>query len=183
MINLAKKLYDRELIIQKAFDLALNKGIYSLSMRMIARELGCSVMPIYDSFDSKDDLIFALCDYAITSTFQDLQQYDFVERHLRMLEFGLKYPKFYLDFVKLNKVHSKDEDIFANLVIMMRKDQRIKHLSALDLFKINGQIEIFIVGVIFVNSLKSNIDDIMIGYLKEATVKFIDDFINGYSVK
>lgn len=177
---MATKVYSRDMIVKKAFQLSLEKGIFGISMREVARKLGCSVMPIYDSFDSKEDLIEALSNYAIKETFRDFYCDTFTERHLMMLEFGLKYPKFYLDFVKLNVDYRAEEDLIGTLIRIMRKDERMKDLGELDLYKINGQVEIFIVGVIYVYSLKGKMTEELVNDLRYATTKFIHNFIDGY---
>jgi AcrR family transcriptional regulator len=177
---MASKVYSRDMIIKKAFQLSLEKGIFSISMRGVARKLGCSVMPIYDSFDSKEELIEELSNYAINETFRDFYADNFTERHLMMLEFGLKFPKFYLDFVKLNVMNKANDEMFENLIAIMKNDSRMKDLKTVDLLNINGQVEMFIVGVVYVYSLKGKVSDALVGDLKEATRKFIYNFIKGY---
>ena len=54
---MAKKLYSRDIILKPAYALSFEKGMEHITIRQIAKELGCSVMPIYESFDSKEDLI------------------------------------------------------------------------------------------------------------------------------
>ena len=97
-----------------------------------------------------------------------------------MLEFGLKYPRFYLDFVKLNVKYKANDELLDNLIKMMRYDSRLKHLSVADLLNINGQVEMFVVGVIYVYSVNEKYSEEILRDLKEATKTFIFNFIKGY---
>ncbi|HEU4559999.1 MAG TPA: TetR/AcrR family transcriptional regulator [Longimicrobium sp.] len=79
-------------------------GYENLSMRKIARQVGCSVSSIYEHFASKDQLVHALIDEGFQRWFDvvsaaaeepgtPLQR---LEAHCRLyVEFGLANPEFY----------------------------------------------------------------------------------------
>ncbi len=177
---MATKVYSKSAILEATFQLSLQKGFEAISMRMIARKLGCSVMPIYDSFDSKEDLIKELSLFAITEAFEAIQSENFIERHLKLLEYGLTYPKFYMDFVKINRNYQASEELVYNLIKSMRKDPRLETLKTMDLSMINGQIEVFIVGVVYMYSLQGSVSEEKKTALLQATKKFINEFIDGF---
>ncbi len=52
--------FDKEQIVEAAFEIAREHGISGVSARGVARRLGCSVAPIYANFDTIDDLISAV---------------------------------------------------------------------------------------------------------------------------
>ncbi len=52
-----KKTYCKELILAEAIELSNVAGLKKLTMRELAKRLNFSVMPIYDSFTSKEVLI------------------------------------------------------------------------------------------------------------------------------
>lgn len=46
----------KELILQKSFDISKNEGIQLLNARYLAKQLSCSTMPIFKSFQDMDEL-------------------------------------------------------------------------------------------------------------------------------
>jgi hypothetical protein len=77
-------------------------------------------------------------------------------------------------------MNKANDEMFENLIAIMKNDSRMKDLKTVDLLNINGQVEMFIVGVVYVYSLKGKVSDALVGDLKEATRKFIYNFIKGY---
>ncbi len=52
--------YDRDTIVEAAFELAKEGGFSAISTRAVAKRLGCSVAPIYQNFATVDDLLAAV---------------------------------------------------------------------------------------------------------------------------
>jgi AcrR family transcriptional regulator len=52
--------YDREAIVEAAFEIAKENGFSGISTRAVAKRLGCSVAPIYQNFATVDELIAAV---------------------------------------------------------------------------------------------------------------------------
>ena len=57
-----KRIFQQD-ILQAAVQLVAQRGPQALSVRSLAREMGCSTQPIYSAFDSMDALHAALIDY------------------------------------------------------------------------------------------------------------------------
>ncbi len=57
----------RERIVQAALDLVNERGLASFSTRQLGERLGCEAMSIYHHFGSKQHLLDALVEHAITS--------------------------------------------------------------------------------------------------------------------
>lgn len=50
------KKYTKEDIVNKAYDIIKNEGLGALNARRLAKELGCSVQPIFHNFTSMEDV-------------------------------------------------------------------------------------------------------------------------------
>ncbi|EIV94691.1 TetR/AcrR family transcriptional regulator [Frankia sp. QA3] len=59
-------------ILAAARDLVAQDGLARLSMPALARRLGCGVMSVYRYFDTKDDLLAALADQAMSDLHRQL---------------------------------------------------------------------------------------------------------------
>ena len=57
---MSSKKYKKDIILKVAYELSKEIGLEALSMRKIANKVGCSVMPLYESFNSKEGLLSAL---------------------------------------------------------------------------------------------------------------------------
>lgn len=55
-----KTKYDKETIVEAAFDIAKEEGFAGITARSVAKRLHCSVAPIYLNFETIDDLIKAV---------------------------------------------------------------------------------------------------------------------------
>ena len=175
---MAKKVYSRDIILKTAYALSFEKGMEHITIRQIAKELGCSVMPIYESFDSKEDLINEL------STFNEEKYIDkdetMYDRYYRLLREGIKYPNFYLSVADYDVRKRHNENIIDHVCMIVKKHEKLKHLSDYYAFQCNTRIEIFILGMVYVykdlpDARKA--DDKMISILNNC----IDAFIEYYS--
>jgi len=95
---MAKKKFSRDLILEVAYELSFEYGLDGINMRMIAREIGCSVMPIYESFGSKEELLDALSTF--NEKVYDVESNSMHDRYYKILFDGLKYPKFFASVLK-----------------------------------------------------------------------------------
>ncbi len=170
---MANKKYSKEIILEIAFELSKEIGVNALSMRMLAKELGCSVMPIYEAFESKQDLINHLSNYCIQETIDELNSESIYARYEKMIEYGFKYPKFFLDFVLISRDNSVNPELIELLYSMMRKDCRLKNQPDKVLHRYNFHIEMFIIGCVYsVQNMKYNED--MTNRYKKAAIELAD---------
>ena len=177
---MAKKIYTKEEILQNAFELCCNSGIDTLSVRMLAKRVGCSVMPIYDSFDSKEGLIEALINYAITKTFPEETYSSFIERYMILLEYAMKYPKFYLDIARVTRRINIDKEHIRKLTNMMRRESKLMYLPFEVLQTINSLIEFQLLGLIMYESSTGPIKEGMKDELRRYLSNYITRIINSY---
>jgi AcrR family transcriptional regulator len=178
---LSKK-YTRDVILKAAYELSKEIGLEALSMRKIANEVGCSVMPLYESFSTKKELIDALSTF--NEKLYDLASCTMYDRYFRFLKEGLEYPAFFLSVVKYDanrQYHGNkhQEETINNLCNLMRKDDRLSNYSNLELYRVNSRIELFIIGAVYTYSLlettKNNYP-----LLKNALVQTAEAIIDGF---
>lgn len=172
-----KKVYSKEMILTAAYQITRDQDLSSLSMRAIARKIGCSVMPIYDTFDSKEELIYEVNKYSLEQTLYDLNVDSIMARYHQILEYGFKYPKFYLDFVRFEKTFQHDNAVVCKLCGFLKQDPRLADVDDQIVLKIEGRMEAFITGIVHtyyhepyhqatVDSAKRVVDDTLDALIK-----------------
>jgi AcrR family transcriptional regulator len=92
-------------ILSTARHLLATDGYTQLSMRKIARSIGCSATAIYLYYRNRDDLVHALIDHGVDLLYERMTRAQLTSESspremLRSLcrayiEFGLKYPEYY----------------------------------------------------------------------------------------
>jgi AcrR family transcriptional regulator len=94
----------RTATLEATRDLLVRDGYENLSMRRIARAVGCSVSSIYEHFTNKDQLVHALIDEGFQRWYDVVLEaaavpgtpLERLEMHCRRyVEFGLANPEFY----------------------------------------------------------------------------------------
>ncbi len=175
---MAAKIYTKEIILKAAFDIALEVGIDKISMRKLADRIGCSVMPIYEEFTSKEELVKAIS--VFTEHLTDDKSITLYDRYYDLLYYGLKYPKFFLSIVEYDSSHTQPQEIVCRLCNLMKSDPRLKDLDDRDAYIINTRIEIFLIGLIYTYHFIER--DLMKRYpnLKRILTESIDSIIMGY---
>lgn len=86
-------------IIEAAISITREQGIAAVTARSLAKELKCSVKPIFTAFDSMDDVIYATAERA-KSIFLDFMQQpyeklSFMRIGLRWIDFARCEPNLY----------------------------------------------------------------------------------------
>ena len=151
---MSKKLYPKELILNTAIELAKKNGFEKLSIRAIARELNTSVSPVYDSFESKEDIIYAVVIEIIN---EDTVQESYFERNKRILEYGLNFQVLYRDiqhYTRNNHIKSTHYDQILNL---MRNEPKLKDFNESALGSLNFDTLIYISGLVHLSESDKNI--------------------------
>lgn len=95
-----KAKYTREEIIQKAFEMAREKGIDSVVARELGKELGTSSSPIFTAFKNMEELQSEVRNSALRefeSYVQDALNYTPAFKYvgMKMIEFAMKEPKLF----------------------------------------------------------------------------------------
>jgi AcrR family transcriptional regulator len=110
----------RAKILDAARELFVNEGVEAVSMRKVADKIGYSATTLYNYFDDKEALLYALCD-ADFGTLQELFKKigkiaDPIQRLRKLGEtyitFALRYPSHYRLMFMTPRVHRRDDDCF-----------------------------------------------------------------------
>ncbi len=99
-----KPKFDREEIINAAFEIAREYGINSVKARDVGEKLGCSSRPIFTFFDSMEALQQAVTEKAWTLFFDYINIADsyvpsFKMRGIQMIKFAQDEPKLFQDLM------------------------------------------------------------------------------------
>jgi AcrR family transcriptional regulator len=112
----------RAKILDAARELFVNHGVEAVSMRKIADKIGYSATTLYNYFEDKEALLYALCD-ADFGTLQDLFKKigkiaDPIARLRKLgqtyINFALRYPSHYRFMFMTPRVH-RDDDVFREI--------------------------------------------------------------------
>lgn len=147
-----KTKFDRESVINTAFDIASKEGFSAVTARSIAKRLGSSVAPIYVNFETLDDLIdevvkrvFSLSENMLKA--QEGRSY-FEKVGKASLEFAKRYPVFFRELLlKPNKYTASYEETEDLILYEMSKDNELKGLDKKELKLLLLKMRIFQLGL------------------------------------
>lgn len=148
----AKRIITREMIIEKALEIAKEKDFSFINARLLAKELNCSTQPIYWSFKNMDDLKKTLLN-RINDVYQkyitdqiNSNKYPIYKAYgMGYISFAKYEPKlFQLLFMRSrNEEEKKDDNIDDIIKIIMNK----YGLSHDDAFWFHVQMWIYVHGL------------------------------------
>lgn len=140
-----KKLYSKELILKKAIELSKKVGFYKLSMRELAKYVGCSVMPIYSNFDSRETLIEEIFKKVVNEL---SSAKGYFERNNEILRQGIKSPAFYRDMRDYNSGQEYIEVKYPDIIALMRNEEKLKGFDEKICSSIHFDISVYITGIV-----------------------------------
>ncbi|GAA0180460.1 hypothetical protein SH2C18_31500 [Clostridium sediminicola] len=123
-----KTKFNKENIIEAAFEIAKEKGLTAITTRSVATRLGCSVAPIYVNFETIENLIESVVMrvFAISDELLAKQEGPHIFRNIgkASLEFARKYPVFFRELtMQPNKYMTSYEKIEKTMLEAMAEDQ------------------------------------------------------------
>lgn len=163
-----KKKYTKEQIIDKAFEIAKDSGINSISIRKVAEKLGSSIAPIYVNFKDVDELIGEVVNktFRISKKFLDEQSSGnpFKDIGIASIRFAKEYPILFRDIVLNQRKYIKADykDLDFTLIKEMKKDPELEGFTDEELRDILLKMRVFHTGLSIMasNSLFSkDLDD------------------------
>ncbi len=183
---MAKKIYSKDTILKTAYEMAIEVGINKITMRKLAARIGSSVMPIYEKFSSKEELLDAIS--VFVESYEDIEKVSIYDRYNHLLYYGLTYPDFYLNVVASNTSYSNSPETLCKVCYIMKKHPRLNLYNDKELLIIHSRIDVFLTGVIFVFRnhpqavrveqyprlkviLQQVIDGIILGYIESKNQK------------
>ncbi len=171
---MAKKIFCRKKITETALELAYEMGLEKLSMRKLAKRMGSSVMPIYDAFLSKEELIEEV--YNLVVVGKEVED-TYFKRNLQILKNGIKYPQLFKDVQLRAKKYATSDSYYNNVIIMMQKESRLLGFSQDELKSLNFDLIIYINGLVSRSQIDqkdfTDIYNVYSGVLEQATELFI----------
>jgi len=176
-----KKHYSKDLILEKAIILAHEVGFIKLTMRNLARSIGCSVMPIYSTFDSKEMLIEEIYNKVVREL---ISIEGYFKRNNEILRHGIKSPAFYRDMRDYNPNSVDLELLYSDTISLMQAESKLKDFSERACSSIHFDISVYITGIVerqlnkrqnidnyeefCINTLRQFTETLILGY-KEAS--------------
>ena len=140
-----KKHYPKELILSSAISLAREVGFKKLTMRELANRIGCSVMPIYTTFDSKEMLLEEIYGTVVKEL---LSVKGYFDRNDEVLLHGIKSPEFYRDMRDYNPTFEEVESLYDDTISLMMAEDRLKGFTELECSSIHFDLSVYITGIV-----------------------------------
>jgi AcrR family transcriptional regulator len=161
-----KTKFDKEAIVEAAFDIAKEEGFAGITARSVAKRLHCSVAPIYLNFGTIDDLIKAVVErfFALMDKLLKKQKgSDFFENIGKAsLAFAREYPIFFRELVmQKNPYMASYENIQDAMVEALAEDETMHGLTYDERKRLLLKMRIFQTGlsVMVANGHLSSFDD------------------------
>lgn len=126
--------FDREVIVEAAFDIAKEEGFAGITARRVANHLGCSVAPIYLNFETIDDLIKAVVERVFTLIDELLKKQKgpkiFENIGKASLVFAREYPVLFRELViQKNPYMASYETVQDAIVEALAADESMRGLT------------------------------------------------------
>lgn len=174
------KKYTKEDIINVAYNIVKNEGYEGVNARRIARELGCSVQPIFHNFSSMDELnkeVYVKIydkykEYMISG--KDNKENAYKHMGLAYIKFAKDYPEFF-KILFMQKTDLSAESIVINDDMgndVIKTGQILTGLSYEEQTKFHVKVWIFTHGIACLVATKTvQFTDNEIADLLESTVR------------
>lgn len=182
------KKYDKEAILEVAYNLAKNEGLDSINARRIAKELHSSVNPIFNNFKNMEELkkevktrIYEL--YKSYMLHTDSNEKKYKQTGLNYIRFAKNYPEFFkIIFMQETPL---DVEKFVNAddvgYDVIKKGQELTGFSFEEQKKFHSRVWIFTHGIACLVATKTiSISDEEISEMLETTVR---QMIKGYKLE
>ena len=123
--------FDKEAIIEAAFDVAKKEGLTGITARSVAARLGASVAPIYVNFATIDDLVNAVVEhvFSISEALLAKQKGKSIFENIgkASLEFAREYPVLYQELsIQPNPYLASYEKIENSMIEAMAEDEMMR---------------------------------------------------------
>jgi AcrR family transcriptional regulator len=126
--------FSKEQIINSAFDLVIKRGIDALSARVLAKELGSSVAPIYVNFKNTHELLKAVMGKVEQVVWEyntkAYTKHGFFNIGIGQLLIARDYPLLFKDLtIKCPETMSMDKNTWSKMLDIMEKDEMLAGLN------------------------------------------------------
>jgi len=147
-----KTKFDKEDIVEAAFAIAKEEGFAGITARSVAKHLRCSVAPIYQNFETIDDLIKAVVERVFALSNELLKEQagpDLFENIGKAsLVFAREYPVLYRELVVQQNPHMDSfETVQETIVEAMAEDENMCGLTYDECRRLLLKMRIFQTGI------------------------------------
>lgn len=147
-----KTKYDKEAIVEAAFDIAKEEGFAGITARSVAKRLRCSVAPIYLNFGTIDDLIKAVVErvFALSDELLKKQKGPDLFENIgkASLVFAREYPVLFRELVmQKNPYMASYETVQEAMVEALAEDETMRGLTHDERRRLLLKMRIFQTGI------------------------------------
>ncbi len=171
------KVFTKDCILENAILLAREVGFKKLSMRELAKRVGCSVMPIYSAYDSKEMLIEDIYHSVVRDL---LSVKGYFERNEQVLKTGIKSPAFHRDMSNHQPTTLDFEKLIGDTLSLMREEDKLKGFSERECSRLHFDISVYITGIVERQLDKRQHFDDFEQFCVDTLRQFTDTIISGY---
>lgn len=147
-----KTKFNREAIVEAAFDIAKEEGFAGITARSVAKSLHCSVAPIYVNFGTIDDLVKAVVERVFAVTNELLAQQKgpnlFENIGKASLVFAREYPVFFRELVMQQNPYMASYETYRDAMVeALAEDESMRNLTYDERKRLFLKIRIFQTGL------------------------------------
>lgn len=147
-----KTKFDREAIVEAAFDIAKEEGFAGITARSVAKRLRSSVAPIYLNFETIDDLIKAVVERVFALSDELLKKQEgsdlFENIGKASLVFAREYPVFFRELVmQKNPYVASYETVQDSMIEALAEDENLRGLTYDERKRLLLKMRIFQTGI------------------------------------
>jgi AcrR family transcriptional regulator len=145
--------FEKQQIIDAAFEIARSEGIDQVTIRKVAERVGSSIAPIYVNFNDVQELKGAVFARILELSQQMIAEEDsgspFQDIGAASLRFARQNPMLFRDLVMKNNVYIQDydQDMAPILLEQMRADPQLNGFNDEELLEILLKMRIFQLGL------------------------------------
>ncbi len=172
-----KKQYSKELILNTAIELSKEVGFKKLTVRELANRVGCSIMPIYSTFDSKELLIEEVFNYVVREL---LSINNYFKRNIVVLSQGVRSPEFHRDMSSFIPDDNTFEVLYKDTLNLMKKEPLLNGFTDEQLSRIHFDISLYITGIVERKLYKRQQFDDYLQFCIDTLDKFTSTIVKGY---
>lgn len=126
--------FDREAIVEAAFEIAKEEGFSGITARSVAKRLHSSVAPIYINFETIDDLVKAVVEriFALMDELLKKQKGPNLFENIgkASLEFAREYPVFFRELVMQKNPYMTSYETFQDTMVeALAEDENMRGLT------------------------------------------------------
>jgi AcrR family transcriptional regulator len=147
-----KSKFNKDQIIDAAFEIARTEGLDGITIRKVADQLGSSIAPIYVNFKDVDELIQEVVNKTLEVNRQLIKEqntgYPFRDIGAASLKFAKEYSALFRDLVMKKNEYIRNLDQDENMLVrMMKQDPTLEGFSNDELRTILLKMRIFQIGL------------------------------------